>query len=74
MGAAGFAYLVAPQVIAYVKSFIFLYPLAADIAIILFEVFKQRFGIIEGFFLCWHGLLFTRIIPEEPHDCKKING
>ena len=74
MGAAGFAHLVPPQVITYVKPFVLFYPLAADIAIILLEVLEQRLGIIESFFLCRHRLSFTRIIPEAPWECKKING
>jgi hypothetical protein len=74
VGAAGFAHLVPPQVIAYVKPFVFLYALAADIAIILLEVFKQRFCIIESFFLGGHRLPFTRIIPEAPFDCKKFRA
>jgi len=74
VGAAGFAHLVPPQVIANVKPFALLYALAADIAIILLEVFKQRFGIIESFFLGRHGLPFTRIIPEAPWECKKNSG
>lgn len=74
VGAARFAYLVPPQVIADVKPFIVLYPLAADIAIILLEVLEQRFGIIESFFLCRHRFSFIRIIPEPLRDCKQITG
>ncbi len=74
VGAAGFAYLVSPHVIAYVKPFIFFYPFTADIAIILLEFVKERFGVIERFFLCWHGFSSVRSIPEPISECKKISG
>ena len=72
MGAAGFAYLVSPNLVAYVKAFIFLYPLTADIAIILLKFLEERFGIIERFFICRHRLSFIRSIPEPVRECKEL--
>lgn len=72
MGAAGFAPLVAPGVVADVDPLILFDPLTADIAVVFLEFFEEGLCVVEGLFLSGHRAvpLFARI-PEEQGDCKQ---
>ncbi|HOW56205.1 MAG TPA: hypothetical protein PLR60_16320 [Syntrophorhabdaceae bacterium] len=72
VGAAGFAFLVTPGVVADIYAIVIFDPLTADIAVVLLEFFEEGLCVVEGLFLSGHRAvpLFARI-PEEQGDCKQ---